>query len=147
VSRIWWEELWFMEKHDDTLYKRKWLGVLENCSEWSYQNFGWNNWRRILWEKVRGLYRGRLQEGWKEFKSDKSTTNGMTSTEFDRFSSCTSAKEIWDGLELAYEGTSIVKKNRIDLLIQKYELFSMEPNESLDSMSPRFLSIINELKI
>ncbi|XP_074283543.1 uncharacterized protein LOC141608090 [Silene latifolia] len=70
----------------------------------------------------------------------------MTSTEFDRFSSCTTAKEIWDGLELAYEGTSIVKKNRIDLLIQKYELFSMEPNETLDSMSTRFLSIINELK-
>ncbi|XP_074298561.1 uncharacterized protein LOC141629461 [Silene latifolia] len=70
----------------------------------------------------------------------------MTSTEFDRFSSCTTAKEIWDGLELAYEGTSIVKKNRIDLLIQKYELFSMAPNETLDSMSTRFLSIINELK-
>ncbi|XP_074318518.1 uncharacterized protein LOC141655331 [Silene latifolia] len=68
----------------------------------------------------------------------------MTSTEFDRFSSCTTAKEIWDGLELAYEGTAIVKKNRIDLLIQKY--VSMDPNETLDSMSTRFLSIINELK-
>ncbi|XP_074301634.1 uncharacterized protein LOC141633036 [Silene latifolia] len=70
----------------------------------------------------------------------------MTSTEFDRVSSCTTAKEIWDGLELAYEGTFIVKKYRIDLLIKKYELFSLEPNETLDSMSTRFLSIINELK-
>ncbi|XP_074300276.1 uncharacterized protein LOC141631513 [Silene latifolia] len=72
--------------------------------------------------------------------------NGMTSNEFDHFSSCTSAKEIWDGLELAYERTTIVKKYRIDLLIQKYELFTMEPNESLDSMSARFSSIIYELK-
>ncbi|XP_074299283.1 uncharacterized protein LOC141630349 [Silene latifolia] len=56
------------------------------------------------------------------------------------------AKEIWDGLELAHEGTSAVRKYRIDLLIQKYELFTLEKNESLDSMSSRFSSIINELK-
>ncbi|XP_074298878.1 uncharacterized protein LOC141629844 [Silene latifolia] len=70
----------------------------------------------------------------------------MTSNEFDHFSSCTLAKEIWDGLELAYGGTTVVKKYHIDLLIQKYELFTMEPNESLASMSVRFSSIINELK-
>ncbi|XP_074306191.1 uncharacterized protein LOC141641430 [Silene latifolia] len=70
----------------------------------------------------------------------------MVSTEFDRFSSCSSAKEIWDGLELAYEGTSAVRKYRIELLIQKYELFKIEKNESLDSMSARFSTIINELK-
>jgi len=46
---------------------------------------------------------------------------------------------------LAYEGTTIVKKIVLTL-DSKYELFSMEPNESLDSMSLRFLSIINELK-
>ncbi|XP_074314144.1 uncharacterized protein LOC141649350 [Silene latifolia] len=72
--------------------------------------------------------------------------NGMTSTEFDRFSSCNSAKEIWDGLELAYEVTSPFKKYKIDLLIQKYKLFTMEQNESIDSMSARFSSIINELR-
>ncbi|XP_074314218.1 uncharacterized protein LOC141649426 [Silene latifolia] len=54
--------------------------------------------------------------------------------------------EIWDGLELAYEGTTILKKYRINMLIQNYELFTMEPNESLDSMFARFSSIINELK-
>ncbi|XP_074282877.1 uncharacterized protein LOC141607426 [Silene latifolia] len=70
----------------------------------------------------------------------------MTSTEFDRFSSCSSTKKIWDGLELAYEGTTVVKKQRIALLIRKYEPFSMEQNETLDSMSTRFSSIINELK-
>ncbi|XP_074299872.1 uncharacterized protein LOC141631049 [Silene latifolia] len=69
----------------------------------------------------------------------------MTSNEFDRFSSCITAKEIWDGLELAHEGTSAVRKYRIDLLIQKYELFTMEKNESLDIMSAPFSSIINEL--
>jgi hypothetical protein len=72
--------------------------------------------------------------------------NGMVATEFDRFSTCSSAKEIWDGLELAYEGTTVVKKQRIDFLIRKYELFAMEQNESLDSMSTRFSSIVNELK-
>ncbi|XP_074298978.1 uncharacterized protein LOC141629968 [Silene latifolia] len=41
---------------------------------------------------------------------------------------------------------TIVKKYRIDLLIQKYELFTMKPNESLYCMSGRFSSIVNELK-
>ncbi|XP_074278115.1 uncharacterized protein LOC141601716 [Silene latifolia] len=72
--------------------------------------------------------------------------NGMTMTEFDRFSSCNSAKEIWNGLELAYEGTSLVKKHRVDLLIQRYELFIMEQNESIDSMLAYFSSIITEFR-
>ncbi|XP_074266866.1 uncharacterized protein LOC141590156 [Silene latifolia] len=82
-------------------------------------------------------------------KNSKAMTllqNGISLTEFDRFSSCTSAKEIWDSLELAYEGTSLVRKHRVDLLIQQYELFSMEKDESINSMSTRFSNITNELR-
>ncbi|XP_074291335.1 uncharacterized protein LOC141618121 [Silene latifolia] len=69
--------------------------------------------------------------------------NGKPSNELDRLSLVSRPRKY--GMVLAYEGTTIVKKYCIDLLIQKYELFTMETNKSLDSMSARS-SIINELK-
>ncbi|KAK9750025.1 hypothetical protein RND81_02G167600 [Saponaria officinalis] len=123
--------------------------------DWDYWMIIRNGPHKILVASKEGTTKEKKEEDYDEAdykKAEKNSKavsllqNGMTITEFDRFSSCTTAKEIWDGLELAYEGTSLVKKQRIDLLIQKYELFSMEPNESLDSMSARFSSIINELK-
>ncbi|XP_074278398.1 uncharacterized protein LOC141601989 [Silene latifolia] len=71
---------------------------------------------------------------------------GITKEEFSRFSSCSSAKQILDSLELAYEGTSQVKKYRIDLLTQQYEMFHMERDENINDMSARFSNITNELK-
>ena len=71
---------------------------------------------------------------------------GLGPDEFNRISTCCTAKEIWDTIKLAYEGTSEVKQSRIDLLVQKYELFHMEENESIKSMFTRFTNITNELK-
>jgi len=72
--------------------------------------------------------------------------NGISEEEYNRVSACTTAKEIWDNLELAYEGTSQVKQLRIALLTQKYEMFKMLDGEDIKSMSTRFSSITNELR-
>ena len=50
----------------------------------------------------------------------------IAENETNRISACQSAKEIWDTLELAYEGTSEVKRSKIDLLMSKYEAFNMK---------------------
>ncbi|XP_074277013.1 uncharacterized protein LOC141600670 [Silene latifolia] len=50
---------------------------------------------------------------------------GIGEQEINRISGCSSAKDIWDNLSLAYEGTSQVKKCRVDLLMQQYEMFNM----------------------
>ena len=71
---------------------------------------------------------------------------GISPNEYSRFSSCATAKAIWDSLELTYEGTSQVKKFRISLLMQQYEMFSMNKDESINSMSARFSNITNELE-
>ena len=52
--------------------------------------------------------------------------------EYNRISRCSSAKEIWDTLELAYEGTREVKRSKIDLLMSKYELFAMNKGEKIN---------------
>ncbi|GAV57966.1 DUF4219 domain-containing protein/UBN2 domain-containing protein, partial [Cephalotus follicularis] len=66
--------------------------------------------------------------------------------EFNRISSCDSAKEIWDLLEVTYEGTNQVKESKISMLVHEYELFIMHDNESISDMFTRFSTIINSLK-
>ena len=61
-------------------------------------------------------------------------------------SECKSAKEIWDALQVAHEGTSQVKQSRSELLMRKYELFEMGDKETIVEMYTRFTHITNELK-
>ncbi|XP_075091960.1 uncharacterized protein LOC142172088 [Nicotiana tabacum] len=56
-----------------------------------------------------------------------------------------SAKEIWEALQTAPEGTTQVKQSKIDMLTTEYELFKMKEDESIQDMHTSFTSIINEL--
>ena len=47
-------------------------------------------------------------------------TIALNSDEFFRISQCSSAKEMWDTLEVTYEGTNDVKRARKHTLIQGY---------------------------
>ncbi|GAV71277.1 LOW QUALITY PROTEIN: zf-CCHC domain-containing protein/UBN2 domain-containing protein, partial [Cephalotus follicularis] len=70
----------------------------------------------------------------------------INSSEFNRVSSCNSAKEMWDRLEVTYEGTNQVKDAKISMLVHEYELFSMNEDEDIKSMFIRFTNIINALQ-
>ena len=67
-------------------------------------------------------------------------------SEFNRISSCDTAKQIWDKLEVTHEGTNQVKESRINMLVHDYEIFNMKINESILSMFTHFTNIINSLK-
>nr|XP_016448269.1 PREDICTED: uncharacterized protein LOC107773360 [Nicotiana tabacum] len=56
-----------------------------------------------------------------------------------------SAKEIWEALQTAHEGTTQFKQSKIDMLTIEYELFRMKDDKSIQDMHIRFTSIINEL--
>ena len=60
---------------------------------------------------------------------------------------CSTAKKIWDKLEVTYEGTSRVKESKINLLVTQYEVFKMDESETIIQMSSRFTNIINSLKV
>ncbi|GAV90808.1 UBN2 domain-containing protein, partial [Cephalotus follicularis] len=66
--------------------------------------------------------------------------------EFNRISSCDSAKEMWDLLEVTYEGTNQVKESKISMLVHEYELFMMHNDECISDMFTRFTTITNSLK-
>ncbi|VFQ74290.1 unnamed protein product [Cuscuta campestris] len=65
--------------------------------------------------------------------------------DYRKISCCTTAKEMWDKLEVAYEGTNQVREAKIDFLTQEYEMFRMKPGEKIDDMFNRLSKIINDL--
>jgi len=60
-------------------------------------------------------------------------TSALTMDEFFKISQRNSAKEKWKVLEVTHEGTEDVKRSRKHSLIQEYELFRMQPEESIIS--------------
>ncbi|GAV71767.1 LOW QUALITY PROTEIN: zf-CCHC domain-containing protein/DUF4219 domain-containing protein/UBN2 domain-containing protein, partial [Cephalotus follicularis] len=70
----------------------------------------------------------------------------LNSNEFNRVSSCATAKEMWDRLEVTYEGTNQVKDDKINMLVREYKMLSMKENETISSMFVRFTNIINSVQ-
>ncbi|GAV72872.1 UBN2 domain-containing protein [Cephalotus follicularis] len=71
----------------------------------------------------------------------------INSNKFNRVSSCVSAKEMWDRLEVTYEGTNQVKEAKINMLVHEYEMFTMHDNEDIKTMFTRitlFTKSLNE---
>ncbi|XP_069150603.1 uncharacterized protein [Solanum lycopersicum] len=78
-------------------------------------------------------------------KAKKILICGIGPDEYNRISSCQDAKPIWETLQTAHEGTTQVKKSKIDNLNRQYELFRMAEGETIQDMHTRFTSIINEM--
>jgi len=52
---------------------------------------------------------------------------------------------MWDILEVTHEGTNDVKRARKRALIQEYELFRMQKEETISDVQKRFSHIVNHL--
>ncbi|VFQ89717.1 unnamed protein product [Cuscuta campestris] len=65
--------------------------------------------------------------------------------DYRKISCCSTAKEMWDKLEVTYEGTDQVREAKIDFLTQEYEMFRMKDHEKIDKMFDRFSKIVNDL--
>ncbi|GKA72667.1 zf-CCHC domain-containing protein [Tanacetum coccineum] len=72
--------------------------------------------------------------------------NALPRKEYERIFMCKTAKEHWDTLLITHQGNSQVKVNKIDLLVQKYEQFTIPKEESIDNAFARFNTIITSLK-
>ncbi|GJX09729.1 zf-CCHC domain-containing protein [Tanacetum coccineum] len=68
--------------------------------------------------------------------------NALPRKEYERIVMCTMAKEIWDTLLITHQGNSQVKDNKIDLLVQQYEQFTIPEEESIDNGFATFNTII-----
>ena len=67
----------------------------------------------------------------------------LSASEFNQIFTCSSAKEIWDRLDITHEGMNHVKERKISMLVQKYEMFQMKQNETIISIFTCFIDITN----
>ena len=58
---------------------------------------------------------------------------------------CKSIYEIWTHLVVRHEGTSQVKRVKIDLLRSQYKNFTMHDNDTINDMVTRFTKITDGL--
>ncbi|XP_075103408.1 uncharacterized protein LOC142177995 [Nicotiana tabacum] len=72
--------------------------------------------------------------------------NAISGEEYQKISSCDTTKEMWEKLEITYEGTIKVKETHINMLVHDYELFRMKEGKSIEEMFARFSKIISDLK-
>ena len=60
---------------------------------------------------------------------------------------CSSAKHMWDTIELLMEGTAEVKENRLDILTSQYEAFKSLPGENITQVFERYNKLLNDLNL
>ncbi|GJU13635.1 hypothetical protein Tco_1136031 [Tanacetum coccineum] len=72
--------------------------------------------------------------------------NTLPKKEYERIFMCKTAKDIWQSLLITHQGNSQVKDNKIDLLVQQYEQFTILEEEFINSGFARFNTIITSLK-
>ncbi|MQM14456.1 hypothetical protein Taro_047387 [Colocasia esculenta] len=95
------------------------------------------------------------EDTWTREQIRKATVNWSTMNmmqcaihpkEYARVSTCNSVKEMWDKLELIYEGTPEVRETKASMLASEYEMFKIKNEETISNMFARFMIIINGLK-
>ncbi|XP_070048742.1 uncharacterized protein [Nicotiana tomentosiformis] len=87
-----------------------------------------------------------LKKWEKNAKAKKWLVCGLGPDEYSKIQGCSTAKKIWDILQVAHEGTTQVKISRGTLLYSQYENFAMKDGETIREMYTRFTTLINELK-
>jgi len=78
-------------------------------------------------------------------KAQYALTQALNEDDLSRIINCKSTYEVWNVLIITLEGTSQVKRSKIDLLRSQYENFYMLDNEGKDEIFTRFTKITNAL--
>ncbi|XP_010430901.1 PREDICTED: uncharacterized protein LOC104715161 [Camelina sativa] len=72
--------------------------------------------------------------------------NGVRRDQFSLIQGCTSAKEAWEILQNIFEGTTSVKRTRLDILASEFENLRMYEFENITAFSGRIYAIANEAR-
>jgi len=70
----------------------------------------------------------------------------LSEEEMSKVHAMVSAKEMWDTLALTYEGSKVVKRNKLTMLNCQYEMFAIKNHESIQSMVSRLQVVLNSLR-
>src|ERR1044072_2032096 len=73
--------------------------------------------------------------------------NAISYVEYEKITNKETAKSIFDSLQMTHEGNYQVKETKALALIQKYEAFRMEEEESVETMFSRFQMLVAGLRV
>ena len=73
--------------------------------------------------------------------------NAISYNEYEKITNKETAKSIYDSLQMTHEGNTQVKETKALALIQKYEAFRMEEQESVETMFARFQMLVAGLRV
>lgn len=73
--------------------------------------------------------------------------NVISYTAYEKITNRDSVKSIFDSLKMTHEGNKQVKEIKALALIQKYEAFKMEDDETIEDMFSRFQTRVACLKV
>ncbi|KAK2396297.1 gag-protease polyprotein [Trifolium repens] len=69
--------------------------------------------------------------------------NGVDENIFKLINTCTEAKQAWEIMQTAHEGTSKVRMSKLQLLTSKFENLRMEDDETISEFNTRVRDIAN----
>ena len=69
----------------------------------------------------------------------------MIQEEYKKIMTCNTAKQAWDLLETTYEGTTIVKRSKLQMLTSQFITIQMKEDENFDDFKTRLTVIVNEM--
>eukprot|EP00261_Vitis_vinifera_P030647 XP_019071890.1 PREDICTED: uncharacterized protein LOC109121618 [Vitis vinifera] len=69
--------------------------------------------------------------------------NAISTDEFRRIATCTSAKEAWDILQVTHEGTNAMKVSKLQMLTSRFETIRMEDHENFGEFYAKLMDIVN----
>ena len=72
--------------------------------------------------------------------------SALSPEEFNKVDGLEEAKQIWDTLQMAHEGTTSVRESKIELLEGKLGRFLMEEDETPQAMYDRMMVLVNKLR-
>ena len=70
--------------------------------------------------------------------------NAVDLNQFKLISTCETAKEAWDILKIAHEGTNAVKLSKLQILTTRFENLKMKEEETITEFNARLCDIANE---
>lgn len=90
-------------------------------------------------------------DDWKKVAMNDKAINfihcALNEHDYMKISTCETAKEIWDKLQITYEGTDHVKESKVFMLVHEWENFKMKDEESIEEALERLSKIFNNLSM
>jgi len=114
-------------------WKARMRFFLKSIDGWSIVEFGWTEPEDTTLELV------------PQKNALHALCQALSPSEFAKISNCESAKEEWQILETTYEGTKLVKSDKIQILISKFEEIKMLEEETFGEFYSKMSDLRNSM--